>query len=256
MSDAALGLYGRAYQLASTPAALLGNVLDQVLFPTLAGRQHDKARLAENFRRAVCLTTAVTAPLAVVAVVLAPELVRIVLGPRWTGVVVAFQILAGTLTFRTAYKLSDAMAKATGRVYARAWRQGLYAALVVGGALACRPWGIEGVAAAVAGAIVVNYLVMSGLSLAVTELAWASFVAAHLRGLMLATVTALAVGASSAGLRAVDAPAVVVLAGATALAIVAILVPSALAPNRMLGPELMWLLHQMRSMTGGRNVER
>ncbi len=256
MSDAALGLYGRAYQLASTPAALLGNVLDQVLFPTLAGRQHDRERLAENFRRAVCLTTAVTAPLAVVAVVLAPELIRIVLGPQWTGVVVAFQVLAGTLTFRTAYKLSDAMAKATGHVYARAWRQGLYATLVVGGAFACRPWGIEGVAAAVAGAIVVNYVVMSGLSLSVTGLGWASFWFAHLRGLMLATVTAITVTVSAAGLRAFDAPAAVVIAGASALALVAVVLPGALAPNRMLGPELMWLLRQMRSLTGGRAVER
>ncbi len=253
MGDVALGLYGRAYQLASTPAALLGNVLDQVLFPTLAGRQHDRERLAENFRRAVVLTTTLTAPLAAVVVVLAPELVRIVLGDGWDGVVLPFRILVATLTFRTAYKLSDAMAKATGFVYARAWRQGVYAALVLGGAVAARPWGIAGVAVAVGFAITMNYVLMSGLSLAVTGLGWAGFWTAHRRGAALAVVTgAVALGAAT-GLRGLGAPAVVVAVGAALAAVAALAAPAAVSPRRILGADLLWLGGQLRGLAPRRD---
>ena len=256
MSAGALGLYNQAYQLASTPAQLLGNVLDRVLFPTLAGRQADRERLAENFRRSVVLTAAVTAPLAAVAVVLAPELIRIVLGPSWDDVVLPFQILVGTLTFRTAYKLSDAMAKATGWVYARAWRQAVYAALVVGGAFVGRHWGIDGVAVAVSIAIAANYLLMSGLSLSITGLGWGSFVTAHARGAVLAVVCGAAVLAVATGLRAAGAPGPVVVLVSGVAGLAALAVPARLRPGLVLGPELGWLGGQLGGLVPGRGRGR
>ena len=53
LSSSALGIYGRAYQLLATPAMLLGQVIDRVLFPMQAEIQHDRARLANQYRRAV-----------------------------------------------------------------------------------------------------------------------------------------------------------------------------------------------------------
>ena len=61
-------------------------------------------------------------------------------------VVVPFRILALGMLFRTSYKMSDSLARATGSVYRRAWRQGIYAALVFGGAWVGQFWGVAGVA--------------------------------------------------------------------------------------------------------------
>ena len=51
----ALGLYGRAYQLLVFPVSLFGNVLDKVLFPSMAKIQNDPKRLELVFRRGVAL---------------------------------------------------------------------------------------------------------------------------------------------------------------------------------------------------------
>lgn len=252
MSAAALGVYGRAYQLATTPATLLGNAVDKVLFPVLASHQDDAPRMAANLRRAVALTVALTAPLGAVMVVLGPEAVRVVLGPGWSEVVLPFQVLAAALALRTAYKLGDAVAKATGAVASRAWRQGVYALLVVVGCWAAHAHGLAAVAAAVAGAIVVNYLLMSALALDRTGLAWSAFLAAHGRGVMLAAVAGLAAWLAASAARGQDLPALVVLLIGLAAAAAAVLGPAAVWPARVLGADLHWLLMQLR----GRRARR
>ena len=153
-----LGNYSRAYQLMAVPAGLLGDVLDKVLFPTMARVQDDPRRLATAFLRGTALLALVTLPVGVVAAVLAPELVSVAFGSRWAGLVAPFQVLALGMMFRTCYRMSDSLSRATGKVYRRAWRQGLFALLVFLGALAGQAHGITGVAAGVLLAFFLNYL--------------------------------------------------------------------------------------------------
>lgn len=68
-------------------------------------------------------------PAAVACVILGKEIVRVVLGDDWDDVTLPFQILCGAMAWKTGYKISDALARATGRVYARAWRQFVFACL-------------------------------------------------------------------------------------------------------------------------------
>ena len=130
----ALGYYGRAYTFMSSPANGFATVLDAVLFPVMAKVQTESIRLAAAFRRAIALLSLVFLPLSVACILLAPEVVHILLGPKWTPVVAPFQVLAAGMMFRSNSKIADALARATGAVYRRAWRQILYATLVVGGA--------------------------------------------------------------------------------------------------------------------------
>lgn len=241
LSASGLGVYGRAYQLAVKPAMYLGQALDKVLFPVMASIQGDRARLAEAYRRTVSVAASVSAPASVLGVVLGPELVRVVLGPGWEAVVVPFQILAAGLLPRTGYKPSDSLARASGRVYARAWRQAVYACCVVGGALLGARWGLPGVAGFVVMAIVVNYLLMAQLSLSVVGLRWTTFAAAHLHGLALAGLT-LAVSAPVAMLlRANDAGSALVLAGSLAAVGSLAMLALRLGSDRLLGHDLTWL---------------
>lgn len=248
LDAAALGIYGRAYQLATVPGMLLGTVLDHVLFPKMASLQDDQARLRHDFLVATSLTSILVTPILVLMVILAPELVAVLLGAGWDAVVTPLRILALGLVWRTAYKLSDSLAKAAGEVASRAWRQGVYAALVVGGAFFGRHWGLAGVSAAVLGAIFVNYLLMASLSLRIVDLSWKRFLAAHARGLLLA----LAVGASSlaaaATLRAADAIAIVVLAGSVTTAAAVLLIAVRLMPGWVLGEDVRWLIHRVSNV--------
>jgi PST family polysaccharide transporter len=254
MSAADLGAYGRAYQIATGPAILLGGVIDKVLFPTLATRQADRHRLARDYQRSVSLTVSLTAPIAAVVIVVAPELVRILLGSGWDAVTLPLQILMVTLTLRTGYKLSDALAKATGAVYSRAWRQAIYAAAVIGGALLMHTHGLPAVAAAVAVAIVLNYLVMAALSLKLTGLGWVEFLRAHVQGLVIAVGMGLVTLAVAVTTRSVGLSDLAVLLMSSVAGLAAGAGLAAAAPRRILGEDAHWLLGQLRLRLHGRGA--
>jgi hypothetical protein len=155
-------------------------------------------------------------------------------------------VLALGLVCRTGYKISDSLARSAGTVYKRAYRQAFYAGLVVTGALVGRRWGITGVAWGVLLAIVANYVAMAALSLTTTGLSWSRFLAAHLRGLVLAAGTALATYACTAVLRSAGAGALVVLVGAGGVVTVALLGAARMAPDLVLGADAMWVVKRVK----------
>src|SRR5439155_10953704 len=118
----------------------------------------------------------------VALVLLAPEAVHVLLGARWTRVVAPFQILAIGMLFRTSYKMSDSLTRATGAVYRRAWRQVVYAGLVIGGAWIGQHWDLTGVAWGVLASLTINFLLMAQLSLTVAGLTWTSLWHMHVPG--------------------------------------------------------------------------
>jgi O-antigen/teichoic acid export membrane protein len=156
----ALGIYSRAYQLLVHPANLIGSVSDKVLFPAMSRIQDDHVRLSRAFVVANSLIAIVTVPASVLLFVLAPEVVRVLLGSHWSAAIVPLQLFALVLLPRTAYKISGSLTRATGAVFGGAWRQWLYAAEVVLGALVGSQWGIVGVAAGASIAIVLHTATM------------------------------------------------------------------------------------------------
>ena len=184
----ALGIYGRAYGFVGMPANLFGTVVDRVIFPAMAVVQKDRQKLAEAYSRAVGLVAMTTIPLSAVLFALAPEMVRLLLGPHWDSVVTPFRILVTVLVFRTSYKMSDSLARATGAVYRRAWRQWIYAGAVFLSAWLGHFWGTPGVAVGVAASIVLNCVLMLQLSLKLTGVSWLALALVHLRHVLVAVV--------------------------------------------------------------------
>jgi PST family polysaccharide transporter len=248
LGPVALGVYGRAYQLMAAPANILGQVLDRVLFPAMAKVQSDPGQLALAWRRGVALVTLTVLPLSLALLVLAPELVEIMLGPGWSAVVGPFRVLVGGLVLRTSYKMSDSLARATGAVYQRAWRQWVYALLVGGGAWAGTGFGLEGVAFGVLAAIVVNFGLMAQLSLGRTELRWSAVLEVHRPAMLLTAVTTVPILACATLLRSASLPAPWVavgsgLGGALGLWLLLLLHE----PRPLLGDDGLWLLRMASS---------
>jgi O-antigen/teichoic acid export membrane protein len=181
----ALGLYGHAHQLMTAPAVFVGQVLDRVLFPAMALVQLEPSRLARAYRSGSAICALAVLPASVIVATVAPELVLVLLGPAWIGVVVPFKILALAMLFRASYKLSDSVARATGAVYARALRQSIFAFAVLFGASVGQFWGLGGVALGVFAAIALNFVMMTQLSLRLTGMRWSEIAAAHLPALAL-----------------------------------------------------------------------
>jgi PST family polysaccharide transporter len=232
-----LGEYSRAYQLMSVPTGMLGDVLDKVLFPTMARVQDDPRRLGAAFLQGTAVLALVTLPVGVVAAVLAPELVTVAFGSRWAGLVAPFQVLALGMMFRTCYRMSDSLSRATGKVYRRAWRQGLFAGLVFFGALVGQTRGIVGVASGVLLAFFLNYLSMSQLSLQITQVSWGRFVQVQLPAVRLSLVVGTLTMATMLGMRQTGLPPAAALAAGVLAAVGSGLAAAWVAPTLALGHE-------------------
>ena len=89
----ALGVYGRAYQLINLPSDLLTSGVSTVAFPMLARLQNDPERLHRAFLRGYSVVVSLTVPTAVSCAVFADDIIHIMLGPKWSGVVPVFQLM-------------------------------------------------------------------------------------------------------------------------------------------------------------------
>jgi O-antigen/teichoic acid export membrane protein len=175
----ALGLYGPAYHLMALPADLFQRIAQTVLFPVISRLQAEPERLAAAYRRGLAVTALMVLPGTMLAILLAPEVVAALLGPRWHGVIAPLQILAGGMFFRVGYKMSVVFLKATGTVRQFALRQIPYPLLVLSLGWFGTRWGVSGVAAGVVAALGVHYLLLTTLGLRVAGLTLRDFVRAH-----------------------------------------------------------------------------
>lgn len=233
----ALGVFALASLLMTMPAVLMGQVLDRVLFPTMALVQGERPRLARAYRSAVAACALVMLPASGLVVILAPELVRVLLGPGWEAVVAPLGILAAGMLFRTSYKLGDCVSRATGAVYARALRQAVFAVAVAVGALVGQMWGLDGVAVGVVAAVALNFLLMAELSLRLTGLGWPAFLMAHRPGAALAAAVTILGWTLADVLRALEVPPLLLLLDVALLAGVAAVLLFLLLPSVFLGPD-------------------
>ena len=230
-----LGLYSIASQLMTAPAVTFGQILDRVMFPTMALVQHEPARLARGYRSGVAVCALLSLPASVIVAILAPELVLVLVGRGWDGVVAPLQILALGMLFRTSCKLSDSGVRATGAVYARAWRQAVFAIAVIVGSMVGQIWNLEGVALGAVVALIINFLLMAQLSLRLTGLRWSEFMLAHVPGLALAGVIGTSVWVLADRLREFEVSPIVLLVEVTLFAAAEGLLLCWLLPSLFLG---------------------
>jgi O-antigen/teichoic acid export membrane protein len=241
----ALGLYGRAHQLAIAPAALLGQGVLMVLFPVMAKMQDDKERLAASYRRGVTLANLVTAPASAVLAVMAIEIVAVLLGPQWHGAALPFAVLALGLLFRINSRVAGSIAVATAAIYPMAWRQGVYAASVLVGALVGQLWGLTGVAAGILLSQLLHYGLMAQLARSRTSLSWCDLLLAHAPGLVFAALIAPPVWLVRWTLIDLGLGPLPVLAGAALACGIALFALLHTVPRLTLGADGIWLLEAL-----------
>lgn len=94
LTAASLGFYRLAYRLALTPVSEVTGVISTVMFPTYSKLQDDLDAVREAFFRTLKLTTALTLPIGIGILIVAPPFVEAVLGDQWTPMVAALQVLS------------------------------------------------------------------------------------------------------------------------------------------------------------------
>ena len=164
--------------------------------------------------------------------------------------VLPFRLFTVGLFFRMSSKVSDACTKAAGAVYSRALYQGVYAVLVVLGALAGQRWGIGGVAVAVSIAMGINWLMMAALARSVTGLSWPRFVRAQTSGAVLAAFMGGCVAVVVEAARAMHIGKFPILLAAGTTAVVVGLMAVRLRSEFLLGRHGVWAARHASELLG------
>jgi PST family polysaccharide transporter len=147
LGTAPLGFYNRAYQLMMLPLSMLTSVISPVLHSALAERQNDIPAMYRGYRKVIRLIALASIPGMTFAVIMAPELIRVVWGDQWDQTIPIFAILGLNGLFQP-------IMSTTGTVFlARNKAHWLFLCGVISTILYCSgivlglPYGIIGVAA-------------------------------------------------------------------------------------------------------------
>ena len=237
LGEAALGFYGRAYQIMVAPANLIGQVLEKVLFPAMSKVQENNAPLARVYRQGVRLLALAMLPASAAVFLLAPQLVHVLLGDAWKPVGPALQILSAGLLFRTSMKMSNSLIRAKGAVGQMAACQIIYMIAVLSAAWFGTRWGINGVCWGVLGAIFLCFIYAAAICHKLVGIKWREFIADHIPGLLLAGIVLAAGWPAHAALTSAKVESIIVLLGTGIIIALAILIPVLFLPSSLLGPD-------------------
>lgn len=186
----ALGYYNRAFKLMLILVTYFATVTTRVLFPVMSRLQGDQVRLRSTYLTGAAVLGLVSAPLGALMVVLAPEIVGVVLGPKWTPTILPFQILTAGIMLRNVYLMAYCLDGAMGAMRNRTLRDGIYAFAVLMGSLIGTRFGLAGVATGVVLAIAVNYVVGAAMSLRMLGATWRDYARSQLPAFGLGLLTA------------------------------------------------------------------
>jgi PST family polysaccharide transporter len=80
---AALGLYGRAFQLVNLPLQQLNSSIFMVAFPALSRIQNDNERLCRSFLKGFSILLSINLPITIITALFANEIIHVMLGAKW-----------------------------------------------------------------------------------------------------------------------------------------------------------------------------
>jgi PST family polysaccharide transporter len=94
LGSAALGFYNLAFNLLVLPVSSISNVVGDVMFPALSIIKHDKQLVRDAYVGANRYIAAASFPVMTWVLVTAPQLIRVIYGPKWIPVIPLVQIFA------------------------------------------------------------------------------------------------------------------------------------------------------------------
>lgn len=144
--EEALGIYGRAYQLASIPNDNLNSATAGVAFAALSRLQDDPVRLKSYFLKGYSLVLALTLPTTIACALFADDLILVFLGPKWRDAVTIFRLLAPTILILAVINPFGWLLVSIGKVMRSLKIALVIAPLVVAGYIVGLPYGPKGVA--------------------------------------------------------------------------------------------------------------
>jgi PST family polysaccharide transporter len=151
---APLGIYGRAYQLATLPIQQLIASVHNVAFSVLSRMQNEAQRLERAYLKSLSVVVALTIPVVMSSALFANEVILIVLGPKWLAAAPVLRLLSPTVLVFALINPFSWFMRATGRVGRSLKIAFLICPAVILGILAGLRYGPPGVALGYSAAMV------------------------------------------------------------------------------------------------------
>lgn len=152
---APLGIYTRAYQLATLPVQQLIAAAYGIAFSVLSRMQGDPVRLRRSYLKSQSVIVSMTIPVVIGSAFFAKEIVLVVLGAKWLQVTTVLRLLAPTVLVFALVNPFSWLLQSTGRAGRSLWIAILIAPVVVLGILFGLHGGPNGVAMGYSAAMLV-----------------------------------------------------------------------------------------------------
>jgi lipopolysaccharide exporter len=210
---AAVGLYSRGWMLIGLPIYTLSSSVARVALPAFSQVQDDIPRLRAAYLRSLRLMGAAIPPICLGAAVAAPEIVAVMLGPKWMSVVPVFRLVCGVFALSMLNMFAATVADATATLARKFWLTLAHAGALLGLFALLRPLGLIGIGLGVLLAEVLRtifYLFLMKRVLAVSPLAVLS---CYVPAALLSAGVAGSIGATAWALRTAAMPLPIVFAG-------------------------------------------
>lgn len=141
-----LGLYSRSWRILDLVSKLTASPIQNVLLSSFSRMQRDVELARSSFIKTLDISLTFFSVISALLIIQAPLLVTLLLGEKWISAVPTVQVLFGVLVARNCVKVTESLAVAFGRSKSAAWRQGLYAGLMIAGSYVGVSYGVIGVA--------------------------------------------------------------------------------------------------------------
>jgi O-antigen/teichoic acid export membrane protein len=111
----ALGFYRLAYEISNWPATKVTHVLSKVSFPTYSRLQDDEEALRAAFKGVMRSTLLISGAVTALVWIMAPYIVDLIIGEKWTPIIPLIKILAVAGLVRSVAALGGALFQAANR---------------------------------------------------------------------------------------------------------------------------------------------
>jgi len=192
LTSRSLGFYNKAFQLMKLPLRNVAIPISEVLFPSYSSFQENILKVKKAYHRSINAVSLISYPILTSMAVCSKYIIVGLYGPNWEGAINIFRILSIAGIFRLVINLSGPVTKATGNIFAEAWRQFVYLFMVVTGSLLVVRYGIEFVGFAVLTASLIFYLLMAGISIKILKTTWKDFFRSQLPGIYVSIILFIA----------------------------------------------------------------
>lgn len=157
-----LSYYAMAYRVLVIPVQMIGQTVNQVVFPTFARFAHDRDQVSRNLLMTMELLAMAAVPPMLFAAVAAPEIVDVVLGDDWGPAAPILTILAVAGARETVFYVTASVMKAMGAGKLNLRYELLATVLQLSGILIGLQFDVKGVALgyAIAGFLLVPVLLI------------------------------------------------------------------------------------------------